>query len=80
MVVLGSIYFDVVIVSLAMDDPDGMLIAENAKATQHSTKVIVVSGKRAPDRLNFCVDAFVMKPFSLVKIKTAINSVLARAA
>lgn len=78
--VLDAVHFHVMIVSLAIDDPDGVTIAESAKANQSGIKVIVVSGKRAPDHLNFCVDEFVQKPFSLGQIRDAITRVLPLAA
>ena len=77
--VLDAVRFDVLIVSLALGDPDGVNIATDAKAYQRPLKVIVVSGRQQPDTLSHIVDAFVQKPFSLAQIDDALKKVTALA-
>jgi DNA-binding response OmpR family regulator len=75
--ILGSIVCDVIIVSLAVDDPSGVNIAMDAKAYQRATKVIVASEHRPTGNLNNLVNAYVQKPFGLKEIDEVIRGVLA---
>jgi DNA-binding response OmpR family regulator len=74
--ILDSVYFDALVVSLNVSDPDGVGIAMDAKAYQRRIKIIVVSGRYRPDSLHARVDGYVEKPFSLKQIDDAIKEVL----
>lgn len=70
---LAGVWFDVIVVSLARDDPDGALFAQEAKLLQPLIKVVVVSGVREQATLSGLIDGFVQKPFSLSQIDEAIR-------
>lgn len=73
---LEGVYFDVMVVSLRMDDPDGKTIAIRAKKLQGQLKVIVVGERRPPPELAPFVDAFVQIPFSLQDMQKSVKQVL----
>lgn len=74
--ILQSVLFDVVILSLPREDPDGELFAAETKLLQPLIKVIVVSGGvRQKTNLSLLIDKFVKKPFSLLQIDEAIKRV-----
>lgn len=73
---LHGVHFDVVMCSLSHDDPEGSLIAYEAKALQEHLKVIVISGRGREKDFAPLVDAFVPKPFTLQAIDHAIKQVL----
>lgn len=74
---LKSVAFDVMVLSLTFMDPDGDALAMSAKAVQPHLKVIVVSGRYAPEVLKPHVDAFVQKPFGIKSINDAIQHLIA---
>jgi DNA-binding NtrC family response regulator len=73
---LHGVHFDVVMCSLSHDDPEGSLIAYEAKALQEHLKVIVISGRGREKDFAPLVDAFIPKPFTLQAIDHAIKQVL----
>ena len=73
---LGGVVFDVMIISLNEDDPDGNEIASKGKLLYPGLKVIVVSGWDIVPKLSSKVDAFVTKPFRLQQINMAICQVM----
>jgi DNA-binding response OmpR family regulator len=72
--ILAGVQFDIVVVSLARNDPDGALFAQEAKLLQPLIKIVVVSGRREQATLNGLIDGFVQKPFSLSQIDEAIKT------
>jgi DNA-binding response OmpR family regulator len=73
---LRGVWFDVMIVSLASNDPDGQSIAWEAKALQSHLKVVVASGISRARTLDSTVDAFLQKPFSLDQIDAVVKTLL----
>jgi DNA-binding response OmpR family regulator len=73
---LRGVWFDVMVVSLASDDPDGQNIAWEAKALQSHLKVVVVSGIPRTGTLDSTVDAFLQKPFTLDQINAVVKTLL----
>jgi len=78
--VLNAVYFDVLLISLSLKDPDGVDIAMDAEGYQRGVKVIVVGGRAAPESLHSFIDAYVHKPFSLQWIDATVKKVLTSAA
>jgi len=76
---LNGVWFNTIIVAPAVGDPDGRLVAWEAKALQPHIKVIMVSGggQTNSDAVPY-VDAYVAKPFTLEQIKAAIIAVQGR--
>ena len=72
---LHGVYFDVVMCGLSHDDPEGSIVAYEAKALQGHLKVIVISGRGRETDFAPLVDAFVPKPFTLQSIDHAIKQV-----
>ncbi|WP_208281745.1 hypothetical protein [Massilia oculi] len=73
---LHGVHFDVLMCSLSHDDPEGRIVAYEAKALQEHLKVIVISGRGREKDFAPLVDAFVPKPFTLQTIDHAIKQVL----
>lgn len=71
---LAGVWFDVAVVSLARNDPDGAFFAQEAKLLQPLIKIVVVSGRREQATLSGLIDGFVQKPFSLSQIDEAIKT------
>jgi DNA-binding NtrC family response regulator len=73
---MEHLVFNLMIVSLTVHDPDGELIASEAKAKQPKLKVIVASGHYPDSPLKPSIDAFIQKPFSVQQMGEAIKKVL----
>lgn len=75
--ILESASVSALIVSLELQDLDGVKIARKAKEHQRDLKVIVASGDLHSRRLDSSIDAFIRKPFSIHEICRSLELVSA---
>lgn len=70
---MQAITFDILITGSAPDEIDGISMAEQAKRLHQDVKVMMVSGRDAPDTACPYIDYFLRKPFSLDQIGEAVK-------
>lgn len=73
LLLLHNARFEIVVVGLSRDDPDGAVIAYEAKALQPELKIIVASGRLQEVDVSPLIDAFQVKPFTIQQIDKTIK-------
>ena len=64
---MDSVCVNIMMLSLAPDDPDGVALAEKAKLRQSEVKILVASGLNIPEGLNRLVDGYIQKPDTAIE-------------
>ena len=58
-VIMDSVCVNIMMLSLAPDDPDGVALAEKAKLRQLEVKILVANGLNIPEALNRLADGYI---------------------
>ncbi|MFH1762037.1 MAG: response regulator [bacterium] len=73
--------FDLVLLDIQMPGMDGMDTLKKMFRENYETEVIMISGhgsiETAVEAIKFGAHAFLQKPFSMAKLKSSVNSLLA---
>lgn len=73
LLLLHNVRFEIVVVGLSREDPDGAVIAREAKALQLELKIIVASGRLQVGEVSPLIDALQCKPFTIQQFDKTIK-------